>query len=430
MKRVLIITYYWPPAGGPGVQRWLKFVKYLPEFGFEPIVYVPENPEYPLIDENLLEQVPKNITVIKRRIWEPSRILSFFSKNQVKKISSGIIPRPERQSAAERFYLWVRGNFFIPDARVSWVRPSVKYLEKYIVANDIKMIITSGPPHSLHLIGMRLQEKLNLKWIADFRDPWTTIGYHKSLKLAGFAEIKHKNLESEVLNAADQIIVTSKSTKSEFESLTARPIEIITNGYDVERIEGITRDKKFTLAHIGSLLSDRNPIVLWQAITELLRELPSFGAHLELKLAGTVSQEVIDSMVLYGLKPYLNVAGYVPHNEAVRMQQSAQVLLLIEINSPETKSIIPGKLFEYMVAGRPVIGIGPAGSDFAEIIEDTQVGIFADYSEKAKLKETIAGYFELYLEGNLSSKSTGIDKYSRRNITGRLATLITRVWES
>ena len=430
MRKVLIITYYWPPAGGPGVQRWLKFVKYLPEFGITPIVYVPENPDYPMLDENLLDQVPEHVTVLKGKIWEPSRVLKIFSKDKVQKMSSGIIPRFERQSITEQFYIWIRGNFFIPDARKFWVSPSVKFLKKYIKENDIRMIITSGPPHSLHLIGRKLQRKLGVKWITDFRDPWTTIGYHKSLKLTGFASNRHKDLESAILNDADHIIVTSKSTKEEFRSLTEKPIEIITNGYDIEKRSDIVPDNKFTLSHIGSLLSDRNPVVLWQAISELVRENPELKDFLEIKLAGTVSQDVIDSITLYGLSAYLNVVGYVPHDQAVKMQQSAQVLLLIEINSPETKSIIPGKLFEYMVSGRPVIGIGPAGSDFAEIIEETQVGIFADYSEKAKIKSTLTRYFELYRRGNLMSISEGTEKYSRKNITGKLAKVIDALWES
>ena len=234
--KVLIITYYWPPAGGPGVQRWLKFVKYLPSYGVQPIVYIPENPTYPLVDEGLLSEVSSEAVIIKKRITEPYAWASVFSKGNTQKISSGIIPDKKKQSALQQLMLWVRGNVFIPDARVLWVKPSVKFLEKYIQENNIDTVITTGPPHSLHLIGLGLKEKLNVKWIADFRDPWTTIGYHKELKLSVSAEKKHKDLESSVLNTADTVLVTSPTTKKEFEALTTKPIAVITNGYDVENI--------------------------------------------------------------------------------------------------------------------------------------------------------------------------------------------------
>ncbi len=202
MKRALIITYYWPPAGGPGVQRWLKFVKYFREFGVEPIVYVPENPNYPLVDENFSSEIPSDIEIIKQPISEPYRFAKLFSKKKTKQISSGIISKKEI-SAMEKLMLYVRGNFFIPDARVGWVKPSVEFLSKYISENPVDVVITTGPPHSLHLIGMQLQKELNVKWIADFRDPWTTIHYHKSLRLNKSSERKHKELEALVLKSAD-----------------------------------------------------------------------------------------------------------------------------------------------------------------------------------------------------------------------------------
>ncbi|HEY4617707.1 MAG TPA: glycosyltransferase, partial [Flavobacterium sp.] len=291
-KKLLIITYYWPPAGGPGVQRWLKFVKYLPDFGIQPVVYIPENPTYPIVDENLVKEVSDKAIILKQKIFEPYQLASFFSKNKTRKISSGIIPNKKKQSFLDKLFLLIRGNLFIPDARVFWVKPSVRFLEKYIVENNIGTIVTSGPPHSLHLIGLELKQKLNIKWIADFRDPWTTIGYHKSLRLSSYAAKKHKFLEHKVLNMADTIIVTSKTTKSEFEVITSRPIEVITNGYDVENIEKQDLDSKFSLAHIGSFLSERNPTILWESLVELINEIPDFKNHLEIKLIGAVSHEV------------------------------------------------------------------------------------------------------------------------------------------
>ena len=423
-KKLLIITYYWPPAGGPGVQRWLKFVKYLPDFDVQPIVFVPENPTYPIVDSNLVSEVSDKAIILKTPIFEPYQLASFLSKNKTKKISSGIIPNQKKQSFLEKLMLWVRGNLFIPDARVFWVKPSVAYLEKYIRENEIDTIITSGPPHSLHLIGLELKQKMNLKWLADFRDPWTTIGYHKSLRLSQYAAKKHKRLESQVLNSADTIIVTSKTTKAEFQALTTKPIEVITNGFDVEKVDKQTLDTKFSLAHIGSFLSERNPKILWESLVELCTEIPDFKSHLEIKLIGAISQEVLETIEQFGLNSFLNNLGYVSHAEAVAHQRKSQVLLLIEINSEETKSILPGKLFEYMVSERPIVAIGPKDSDFAEIITNTNTGVFFEYSEKTKLKQTIHEYYNQFLEAKLQSHAVGLQQYSRKKLTQQLVELL------
>lgn len=423
-RKVLIITYYWPPAGGPGVQRWLKFVKYLPNYGIEPIVYIPENPTYPLLDEGLLSEVNPNLTILKQRITEPYAWASMFSKGSTKKISSGIIPNKKKQSLIQRMMLWVRGNLFIPDARVLWVKPSVAYLSKYIQENGIDTVITTGPPHSLHLIGLKLKEKLDIKWVADFRDPWTTIGYHKELMLSASAEKKHKALENQVLNTADIVLVTSPTTKKVFETLTNRPIHVITNGYDVEKIAKQPLDEKFTLAHIGSFLSERNPKILWDALAELISENKDFQSKFELKLIGAVSMEVLHSISEANLNSYVNNLGYVSHEKAITEQRKSQVLLLVEIDSDDTKCIIPGKLFEYMVSERPVLAIGPKDADFAAIMQSTNTGVFVTYDEKAKLKQSIVSYFEQSQNGTLQSHAVGLQQYSRKNLTEELVKIL------
>ncbi|RAR70753.1 glycosyltransferase [Flavobacterium aciduliphilum] len=424
-KKLLIITYYWPPAGGPGVQRWLKFVKYLPEFDIQPIVYIPENPTYPIIDEGLEHEVSKEAILLRNKIFEPYQLAGFLSKKETKKISSGIIPAAKKQTFLEKIMLWIRGNLFIPDARKYWVNPSVKYLKEYIKVHDIDTIVTSGPPHSLHLIGLKLKQELDLTWLADFRDPWTTIGYHKALKLSSYAAKKHKQLEHQVLTTADKILVTSKTTKKEFQALTHKPIEVITNGYDVENVAKQPLDKTFSMAHIGSFLSDRNPKILWEVLQELVVEHELFAMHFELKLIGKVSQEILSSIAQHKLTSFCANLGYVSHIEAIQHQRTSQVLLLIEIDSEETKSIIPGKLFEYMVSERPTLAIGPKDSDFAEIITTTNTGTFFTYNEKERLKKTILSYFELYLENKLQVFPVGLQQFSRKSLTERLSKLIT-----
>ncbi|GAA4282120.1 glycosyltransferase family protein [Gaetbulibacter aestuarii] len=423
-KKVLIITYYWPPAGGPGVQRWLKFVKYLPEFNVEPIIYIPENPNYPLLDSSLNAEVPKGLKVLKQPIKEPYSLAGMFSKNTSKRMSKGIISEKENQSLMEKLMLWIRGNFFIPDARVSWVKPSVGYLSEYLSQNGINTIITTGPPHSLHLIGKRLKQNHDINWIADFRDPWTTIGYHKELRLTNRAANKHKVLEKEVLQTADNIIVTSEVTKMEFEAITSKPITVITNGFDYERVEETSLDSKFSLAHIGSLLSKRNPEILWKVLSELVEENKAFAQDLELKFIGAISDNVIKSIERYHLSDYLNYYGYISHNEAIKKQRESQILLLIEIDSEETKCIIPGKLFEYMVSNRPIIALGPKGSDVERIITESNTGNYFYYDTHKSLKETILRHYEAYQKGELKSQPIGVQRYHRKTLTEALAKLL------
>lgn len=409
------------------MQRWLKFVKYLPDYGIEPVVYIPENPTYPLIDEGLMADIRQDVTILKNRITEPYAWASAFSKSSTKKISSGIIPHKKKQSLMQRLMLWVRGNLFIPDARVLWVKPSIKYLSKYIKENGVDIVITTGPPHSLHLIGKGLKEQLGVKWLADFRDPWTTIGYHKELKLSASAETKHKAMEKDVLNTADAVLVTSPTTKKEFKALTARPIAVITNGYDVEKVVKQPLDKKFSIAHIGSFLSERNPRILWKALKELVKENKEFKEAFELKLIGAVSREVLNAIAEFKLDKYVNNLGYVPHAEAVAQQRKSQVLLLVEIDSEDTKCIIPGKLFEYMVSERPILAVGPEGADFAGIIQSTNTGVFVTYDEKEKLKEAILSYFAQYKQNSLKSHPIGLQQYSRKNLTGQLSELLRKI---
>ena len=423
-KKTLIITYYWPPAGGPGVQRWLKFVKYLPEFNIDPVVFIPENPNYPIIDESLTSEVSKDITIINHPIKEPYKWAGFFSNTSSKTISKGIISDEKEQSFIEKAMLYVRGNFFIPDARIGWVKPSVSFLLDYIKKEGIETIITTGPPHSVHLIGLQIKQKLGVKWLADFRDPWTTIGYHKQLRLTSASKAKHKSLEKEVLNTSDQIIVTSFVTKKEFQGFTNKSIEVITNGYDDEATVEFQMDTKFTLSHIGSLLSKRNPEILWRVLSELVRDNESFSKDFQLNFIGAISEKVLKSIKKYNLSNYINEVGYVSHQEAIIYQKKSQVLLLIEIDSEDTKCIIPGKLFEYMISNRPIVAMGPKGSDVEKIIKETNTGHYFNYSDYESLKRIILEHYKAFQNKTLQSHPIGLQKYHRKALTKSLANLL------
>ncbi|WP_067029587.1 glycosyltransferase [Allomuricauda sp. CP2A] len=422
MQKVLVITYYWPPAGGPGVQRWLKFTKYLPEFGFQPIVYIPENPSYPIIDENLEAEVPKGIQILKQPIKEPYGWAGLLSKKKTKTISSGIIQEKD-PSVLEKVLLWIRGNFFIPDARKLWVKPSIGYLAKVIADEGIETIITTGPPHSLHLIGLGLKEKYSIQWIADFRDPWTSIGYHKKLRLSKTSEKKHKKLEAEVLTSADKIVVTSHLTKQEFEAITDKPIKVITNGYDDE-LTPIPLDSKFTISHMGSLLTGRNPVALWKVIKGLIQENEAFKNALQIQLAGVVGEEVLQSVREFGLESYVKPLGYLSHDAVLEVQQKSQVLLLLEIDSEETKGIIPGKLFEYFNAKRPILAIGPEGWEAGRLVEQTKSGSVCVQNDAACLKNVLLDWFGSYQKGELRCDSKGVEQFHRKALTESLAKFI------
>jgi len=421
VKKVLIITYYWPPAGGPGVQRWLKFVKYLPDFGIEPIVYCPDNPNYPILDPSLVSDVSSDLTVLKTPINEPYKWAQLVSKSKTASLSKGLIANQKKQSILEKLLLFIRGNFFIPDARVSWVRPSLSFLSDYITEHQIDTIITTGPPHSLHLIGLQLKQKHKIKWLADFRDPWTQIGYHKKLNLSSSAHKKHKNLETSVLQTADEIVVTSQKTKSLFLDLTTKPILVLTNGYDFEITRDNTLDSKFTVSHIGSLLEGRNPSILWEVFSDLLKKFDDFAVAFQLNLIGSVSEEVMSAICSFGLESYVCNIGYIPHKDVLEYQKKSQVLLLIEENSKETEYIIPGKLFEYMASKRPIIAIGPAASDIEKILNQTRSGTYFRYDEKEVLRTLLLEHYETYKTQQLNVDSKGLEAYSRKSLTQELA---------
>ncbi|WP_276392508.1 glycosyltransferase family 4 protein [Eudoraea chungangensis] len=422
MHKVLIITYYWPPAGGPGVQRWLNFVKYLPDLGVQPLVYVPSNPTYAIRDHSLLDEVDDDVIVYKTKIFEPYKLASIFSRRQTSRISSGIITT-KTPSNMEKLLLWIRGNLFIPDARKFWVKPSVRYISKLLKEENIRTIVTTGPPHSMHLIGFYLRKNTDVRWIADFRDPWTSISYHNKLRLTKRSRKKHLRLEKEVLRNCDDIIVTSETTKKEFEKISSRPIHVVTNGFEntEDSIDSPALSKKFTISHIGSMLSERNPVNLWKAIAELQEENEDFRNALDIQLIGVVGEEVVESLTDFGLKENVSILGYVSHKRAIEYQKSSQLLLLVEIDSIETSGIIPGKFFEYLAAKRPILAIGPDKWEVGEMIQQTRAGGFFKHQQKQEIKQQLNAWFNAYLAHGLHVDSANIEKYSRKSLTLKLA---------
>lgn len=372
MKRVLIITYYWPPNGGAGVYRWLKLSKLLSEHGWQPVIYTPENPELVADDPGLLKDVRSDIEVVKRPITEPFNLYKRFTGRSTKeKVQVGFLNEKKQGGWKEDFALWVRSNFFIPDARVWWVRPSVKFLKEYLKQHPVDAIISTGPPHSMHLIALGLKRALGVKWIADFRDPWTDIDFYAQLKLTRWADAKHKRLEGEVLREADRVFCVSWHWADDLKKLGAKHVEVITNGYDPDDLPTPPEpvDDAFSLVHIGSLSPSRNAPELWKALKKLCDEDPDFSAKFKLRFVGPVDHTIADSVAEAGLGAHLERTGRVTHEAAMRHIQRARALLLLVNDTPNLMGILPGKLFEYVSTGRPILGVGPVEGDVSRVLD-------------------------------------------------------------
>ncbi|HHT23396.1 MAG TPA: glycosyltransferase family 4 protein [Bacteroidales bacterium] len=427
MKRVLIITYYWIPSGGAGVQRWVKFVKYLREFGWEPIVYTPENPEYPSEDHSFVKDIPQGVEVLKTPIWEPYDIYRKLTGRKGEKINAGFILENKKSGWKDKLSIWIRGNFLIPDPRRFWVKPSVKYLTDYLKENPVDAIVSTGPPHSMHLIGLGLKKQFpNLPWIADFRDPWTNIDFYADLNLTSLADKIHHKLERKVIQSADCVLVVSSDMKREYHALNPKRIELITNGYDTDDVEitTIEPDKKFSLSHIGTLNAARNSKTLWKILGELSGENVEFAQDLQINLIGKTDFSVIEEAENNGLTANLNKIDYVSHSEAVVLQKSSQILLLLINNSANAKGILTGKFFEYLAAKRPILAIGPTDGDVAKVLEETSAGVIVDFEDEVKTKELIKKFYNKFKTENLEVSSKSIEKYSRKALTKQLAEVL------
>jgi hypothetical protein len=429
-KKILIITYYWPPAGGPGVQRWLKFAKYLPEFGWNPVIYTPENPSYPLFDESLLKDVPQNLEIIKTKIWEPYQLAEKLNKSN-KKFKAGQFDVGKNQSWKSKLSIWVRGNFFIPDARVFWVKPSVKFLEQYLKENKIDVVVTSGPPHSLHMIGLGLKKKFSdLTWIADFRDPWTEISYYKHLKLTKSSDRKHRQLESAIFKTADITLATSYTDAENFRKAGANAV-CITNGFDESDASAPhsvtdekTQERNFTLSYIGVLEQLRNPENLWKILDELVKENKEFADHFTLKFAGRIDDKILESIENSTLKNHILNLGYISHDKAMEEMSTSNLLLITNFPNESSKGIIPGKIFEYLATGKQIISFGPNEADVLRILDETAAGKHFSYEDSKAVKDFILAQFELWKNGKTTEDIQNIEQFSRRNLTKKLVEIL------
>jgi len=444
VRRALIITYYWPPAGGSGVQRWLKFAKYLREFGYEPVIYTPENPEFMAKDLSLEAEIPEEVEVIKRKIWEP---YSLYKRLTGKK--DGI--KPGFVNSGGRLSLFIRSNLFFPDPKTFWIGPSVKFLKKYIVRNSIDVIITTGPPHSMHIIGQKASKATSIPWIADFRDPWTKMYNFKYMGHTSLIRDKHNRAERKILNSADAVVTVTETIRTELEAIMREnedkskigknveqeavprdKVFVVTNGYDESDFASPAPELEshFTITFTGLFVKSQNIEKFWRTLGDMVAESSSFAADLKIRLIGHIDQTILDSISFSGLDRNLVVMDYMPHDEVIGYQRSAQVLLLSVGSEPEAKGILTGKFFEYLAARRPIIAFGIKSGDIDIALEECSAGRMFSYDHENGLREYIEALYKEFEKGGIPCTSGSMEHYSRRELTRKMSLIMDEVINS
>lgn len=427
MKKILIITYYWPPAGGIAVQRWLKFVKYLPSYGWKPILVIPENPSYPIIQEDYLKDIPEGIEYLRVPIHELGRARR---PKGSKEIQISMITT-HAKTWKDRLKAWVRGNVIIPDARVLWIRPVVKAVSQYLKDNPVDVMVTNGPPHSLHLAGLRIKQRHpELKWLADFRDPWTRINYYEELKPGWLADTLQKHWERKVVRTADMVTTVSESGTQEFLEHNPKAIYTLPNGFDDEdfNLEGTSDSSNdyFSLRYVGSFMANQNYPVFWKILNEIINENEDFKNNFRLELIGNIDYYIKEEIALNNLANNTVFHGYVSPAKAIEYQQSASALLLFINQSGNSKGMMTGKLFSYLASRRPIILMGPKDGNAAGTITYTESGRAFSSTEVVELKLFILNLFKDWKEKRFSKwgNSEKINQYNRKNLTSYLVDIL------
>jgi glycosyltransferase involved in cell wall biosynthesis len=420
MNKVLIVTYYWPPSGGAGVQRWLKFSKYLPEFGWEPIILTvdPEYAAYPVTDFSLNDDLPLSLRVY------PTPAINYFGiyrKNKSKIPTAGFANSIDN-TLKGKIFRFIRGNFFLPDPRKGWNKYAFKKACELIEKEGIINIITTSPPHSTQLIGLKIKKKYPaVNWIADLRDPWTDIYYYKQFYPTLISRRIDQRFEKSVLKKADKIITVGVSLKNLFSSKikgVEYKTEVITNGYDEDDFTGITPiiPAIFTTTYVGTL-SDIYPIDGFLNAVQIFKDK---GNEIILRFIGTVSQNQKDLIQSKSGDSILEFIPYVDHTAAIQYMLNTSVLLLIIPDHQSNKSIITGKIFEYNASGKPIICLGPLDGDAAGIIGNTEYGKTFSYMDSKGISEYL---IQLISRKSITPKNSNAF-YSRRELTKKIIPLL------
>lgn len=433
MKRVLIISYYWPPSGGISVLRSLKIAKHLRQFGWEPVIFTPENADYSTIDENNFKDIPDGIEVLKIPTIEPFKLFKWFTGlKKDANLNNVLSAHDKKMGLAYKFSVWVRSNFFIPDARAMWIRPSVKFLLQYLKENPVDAIFTDGPPHTNTRIATILKQKTGIPWLSDYQDPWSQVDYFQELILTKWGLKKHLKQEQEAFQAADKTTIVSPTWKKDLESIGAKKVDVIYWGYDPEdysNVQIVPKIKsKFSMLHAGVMGFDRNPIQLFIAIKELSLEVDGFIHDFKLILYGQVDQSVKESISEANIESMVNYAGNVVRKEAINGIFSAQILMLLLNQQPNAMGRVPGKLFEYLASKRPIFNLGPDQSDVAKLLKNANAGVNYKYEDKKGIKKYLHSQYLKFKNGTLSQNvDSNIEEYTHQNLTKRIAKYLDQI---
>ncbi|MCS7013636.1 MAG: glycosyltransferase [Chloroherpetonaceae bacterium] len=431
MKHLLIVAYYFPPSGGPGVQRVLKFVKYLREFEVRPVVLTVENGDFPVRDESLLSEIPPDVKVYRTPIFEPYRIYrKLTGKPADAPVDVNNIPKPgERRTLAEHFAEFVRSNFFIPDARIGWLFYATAQGRKIIEQEAIDCLYSSSPPYTCALIARSLKRQTGLPWIAGFRDPWT--GFLSTPVRYGLAKKIDEHLERSVYAECDRLEVAwagiGKDFQKKYPDINAEKIVHIENGFDEADIPDLRfpRNEKFTVCYTGSMYGKRSPEQFLTAVRSLVQQGKVDVEKIELKFIGRFGANILPLFEEPTLKPSIVVKPYMPHSESIRELLSADVLLLVVDESTDSAEIVPGKVYEYLGTKRPIIALAPDGA-IAMLIRETNAGIVAHFHDQNAIEQAFLHYYERFWQCQplWEGKPDAIRKYTRRESAKKLAALV------
>ncbi len=422
-KKIVLFTYYWPPSAGPGVQRWLKFCKFLGQMDYDITVITPENPSASNFDASLENEIPNELRLIKTKSFEPFEIYKILKGNKRKEnIGVGGIGLFDNPSFKQRTFNYIRANYFIPDARKGWNSYALKAASEILKSEKFDAIITTGPPQSTHLIGYKLKKKFNIPWLADFRDPWVNVFYNKLFPRTASSIQKDQALEDLVLKNADTTLVVSPGLKAEFED-RAKNIEVIYNGFDAQDLPEAskTKNEKFTLSYIGNFKPNQNCKMLWKAISNFIETKEDLC--FKLNLVGNVDPLVKNSIAEFGLDEYVHFEPYKPHKEATLEMVNSDGLLFIIPQTADNDLILTGKLFEYLASGTPFLSVGPINGNAAEIIEKSDRGFMYSYENGQAIGTRIKNLYENWERSkeNIKLSREKVNRYSRQGMTELLA---------
>jgi glycosyltransferase involved in cell wall biosynthesis len=427
--RLLVITYYWPPSGGAGVQRCLKWVKHLPSIGIEPTVITvdPEQAAYPVLDHSLAADIPPGVRVLRTGTTEP---FGAYQKLTGRPIPHGGFANEGRPSLAQRTARFIRGNIFLPDPRRGWNTHVLRQVAQLIDAGEqFDAVLTSSPPHSTQLIGLALKRRYGMRWLADFRDPWTDIYYNTALHRTAVARWIDARYERQVLEAADVVLTTSPDTRrlllGKGSGLSTSKFVTLPNGYDEADFQwpSTAPTDQLLITYVGTITGQYQIDTFLQEVAACAARHPQ--VPLRLRFVGRVAREVEEALVATGLHGRTELVPFVPHDEAVRYMLRSSVLLLAIPNVPHNFGILPGKIFEYLASNKPVICIGPTGSDADHILEETHSGRSLPYDAAAEMRDYLEQLVaDWQQQPNLDLPSVSHARYSRRALTQRLAELV------